>query len=50
MEQADAAMNAVMEAAMPKTDVIIELNNVGKSYRTAAGEVQALKNINWRVG
>jgi len=50
MEQANAATSAAMEAAMPKTDIIIELNNVGKSYRTAAGEVQALKNISWRVG
>ena len=50
MEQVNAAPKAVMEAAMPKTNVIIEVNNVVKSYRTAAGEVQALKTISWRIG
>lgn len=50
MEQANAAIKAVMEAAMPKTNVIIEVNNVVKSYRTVAGEVQALKTISWRIG
>lgn len=41
--------SAVLEATMPKTKVMIELTDVVKSYRTAAGEVQALENINWQV-
>ena len=28
---------------------MIDLNNVAKSYATAAGETQALKNISWQV-
>ena len=41
--------NAVLEATVPKTKVMIDLSNVVKSYRTAAGEVQALESISWRV-
>ncbi|MEI8309810.1 MAG: ABC transporter ATP-binding protein [Verrucomicrobiota bacterium] len=42
-------MTAVQEAATRETDVIIDVNNVVKSYRTAAGEVHALKNISWKI-
>ncbi len=41
--------NAALEATMPKTKVMIALTNVVKSYRTAAGEVQALESISWQV-
>jgi len=31
------------------SNVMIEMNNVVKSYSTAAGETQALKNITWQI-
>jgi len=33
-----------------KSDITIKVNNVVKSYNTAAGKVEALKKINWEVG
>jgi putative ABC transport system ATP-binding protein len=43
--------NTVLEAhkGRPVAKVIIELNNVVKSYRTAAGEVEALRRVSWKV-
>jgi len=35
---------------MAGNNVMIEVNNVIKSYATAAGEVHALKDISWQIG
>jgi putative ABC transport system ATP-binding protein len=39
----------VQQEGVVPTDVIIRAENVNKIYQTAAGEVHALKSINWEV-
>ena len=38
-----------LDSEQNNSGVMIEINNVIKSYSTAAGETLALKNINWKI-